>query len=124
MRMARWMIGEFFGTFLLVFFGCGSVSVAVTTGAHLGLFEVAVVWGLGIATAIYRLLQSGAGFGSARVFRAGRLGPGVVSSERDRLDDRLSGRTGSWRPAGWSDLPAALPQRLRGLSPCSRRGHP
>jgi len=53
MRTVRWMIGEFFGTFLLVFFGCGSVCVAVTTGTQLGLFEVAVVWGLGIATAIY-----------------------------------------------------------------------
>ena len=53
MKIAPWVIGEFFGTFLLVFFGCGSVFVAVTTGAHLGLFEVAVVWGLGIATAIY-----------------------------------------------------------------------
>jgi glycerol uptake facilitator protein len=49
----RWFTGEFFGTFLLVFFGCGSVCAAVTTGAHVGLFQVAMVWGLGIATAIY-----------------------------------------------------------------------
>ena len=48
-----WAIGEFVGTFLLVFFGCGSVCAAVTTGAQVGVFQVAIVWGLGIATAIY-----------------------------------------------------------------------
>jgi glycerol uptake facilitator protein len=46
-------IGEVLGTFLLVFFGCGSVCTAVTTGAFVGVFQVAIVWGLGIATAIY-----------------------------------------------------------------------
>lgn len=51
--LPAWFIGEFFGTFLLVFFGCGSVCAAVTTGAQVGIFQVAIVWGLGIATAIY-----------------------------------------------------------------------
>ncbi|MDQ3120227.1 MAG: aquaporin [Verrucomicrobiota bacterium] len=51
--LPKWAIGEFFGTFLLVFFGCGSVCAAVTTGAQVGVFQVAIVWGLGIATAIY-----------------------------------------------------------------------
>jgi glycerol uptake facilitator protein len=41
------------GTFLLIFFGCGSVAAAVTTGAQVGVFQVAIVWGLGISTAIY-----------------------------------------------------------------------
>lgn len=49
----KWMIGEFFGTFLLVFFGCGSLCAAVATGAQVGIFQIAIVWGLGIATAIY-----------------------------------------------------------------------
>ncbi|HEX4121912.1 MAG TPA: MIP/aquaporin family protein [Verrucomicrobiae bacterium] len=49
----NWFIGEFFGTFLLVFFGCGSVCAGVTTGAEVGVFQVAIVWGIGIATAIY-----------------------------------------------------------------------
>lgn len=48
-----WFTGEFFGTFLLVFFGCGSVCAATTTGAQVGVFQVAIVWGLGVATAIY-----------------------------------------------------------------------
>ncbi len=52
-RVPAWMVGEFFGTFLLVFFGCGSVCAAVTTGAQVGVFQVAIVWGLGIATAIH-----------------------------------------------------------------------
>jgi glycerol uptake facilitator protein len=52
-RIPKWFIGEFFGTFLLVFFGCGSVCAAVLTGAQVGVFQVAIVWGLGIATAIY-----------------------------------------------------------------------
>lgn len=51
--LPRWLVGEFFGTFLLVFFGCGSVCAAVLTGAQVGVFQVAIVWGLGIATAIY-----------------------------------------------------------------------
>jgi len=46
-------LGEVLGTFLLVFFGCGSVCTAVTTGALVGVFQVAIVWGLGIAIAIY-----------------------------------------------------------------------
>jgi glycerol uptake facilitator protein len=51
--LPAWAVGEFSGTFLLVFFGCGSVAAAVLTGALAGVFQVAVVWGLGIATAIY-----------------------------------------------------------------------
>lgn len=48
-----WFVGEFLGTFILVFFGCGSVATAVLTGAQVGVFQVAIVWGIGIATAIY-----------------------------------------------------------------------
>jgi glycerol uptake facilitator protein len=48
-----WIVGEFVGTFFLVFFGCGSVAAAVLTGAQVGIFQVAIVWGLGISTAIY-----------------------------------------------------------------------
>jgi glycerol uptake facilitator protein len=44
---------EGLGTFLLVFFGCGVVHVAVLTGAHSGLWQVAIVWGVAIMAAIY-----------------------------------------------------------------------
>ena len=44
---------EFVGTYVLVFFGTGSVHVAVLTGGLMGLWQVAVVWGTAIALAIY-----------------------------------------------------------------------
>jgi glycerol uptake facilitator protein len=53
MRVPAWFVGESLGTFILVFFGCGSVASAVLTGAQVGIFQVAIVWGIGIATAIY-----------------------------------------------------------------------
>jgi glycerol uptake facilitator protein len=53
MKLHRIFWGEFFGTFLLVFFGCGSVAAAVLTGAQVGIFQVAIVWGIGIALAIH-----------------------------------------------------------------------
>jgi len=51
--LPAWFVGEVAGTFLLVFFVCGSVATAVLTGAQVGIFQVAIVWGLGVATAIY-----------------------------------------------------------------------
>ena len=47
------LIGEFLGTFLLVFFGVGVVNAAVITGAQVGLWQVAVVWAIGVSLAIY-----------------------------------------------------------------------
>jgi glycerol uptake facilitator protein len=52
-RIPAWAAGEFLGTFILVFFGCGSVAASVLTGAQVGIFQVAIIWGIGIATAIY-----------------------------------------------------------------------
>lgn len=47
------MIAEMFGTFLLVFLGCGAVHAAVLLNAQSGLWQVAVVWGLAIMLAIF-----------------------------------------------------------------------
>ncbi len=46
-------IAETVGTFLLVFLGCGSVHAAVLMGAQSGVWQVAVVWGIAIALAIF-----------------------------------------------------------------------
>jgi MIP family channel proteins len=51
--LGRALVGEVVGTFLLVLFGTGSVAAAVLTGAQVGLWQVAVVWGFGVALAIY-----------------------------------------------------------------------
>jgi len=49
----RDLIGEALGTFVLVLFGCGSVAVSVLFGAHHGLMQVALAWGIGVTLAIY-----------------------------------------------------------------------
>ncbi len=45
--------GEFVGTMILVFFGVGAVQAAVAAGAQAGLWQVAVVWAIGVSLAIY-----------------------------------------------------------------------
>lgn len=45
--------GEFVGTMMLVFFGCGAVAVSVLFHAHSGLWQIAMVWGAAVALAIY-----------------------------------------------------------------------
>src|SRR5687767_260711 len=51
--LGRALVGEAVGTFILVLFGTGSVPSAVLTGAQVGMWQVAVVWGFGVALAIY-----------------------------------------------------------------------
>ena len=53
--LAHECAGEVIGTYILVFFGLGSVHVAVLTGALTGLWQVAIVFGLAISLAIYAL---------------------------------------------------------------------
>ncbi|MDR1083674.1 MAG: MIP family channel protein [Deltaproteobacteria bacterium] len=53
MQAYREFWGELGGTFLLVFIGVGSVQAAVLTGAQVGIWQVAVVWGVAVALAIY-----------------------------------------------------------------------
>lgn len=49
----RYCLGEFLGTFILVFFGCSSVAVSILFNAFSGLWQVAVVWGMAVTLAIY-----------------------------------------------------------------------
>ena len=46
-------IAEFLGTALLIFFGCGCVAALKLAGASFGQWEISVIWGLGVAMAIY-----------------------------------------------------------------------
>src|SRR5215469_3620859 len=46
-------LAEFFGTFILVFFGCGVVHTATLYSAQVGLWQIAVVWGLAVMFGIY-----------------------------------------------------------------------
>ncbi len=52
-KLFKECFAEIVGTFVLVFFGCGVVAVDVISGAHIGLFQVAIVWGLAVNLAIY-----------------------------------------------------------------------
>jgi len=78
-----WLAGEFFGTFLLVFF---RLRLRGGGGPHrraVGIFQVAIVWGLGIATAIYLTgAMSGAHLNPAvtcALATSGRCPPGRVA---------------------------------------------
>lgn len=46
-------LAEFIGTGLLIFFGVGCVAALVLTGAEFGQWEISIVWGFGVAIAIY-----------------------------------------------------------------------
>ena len=52
-EVAQGFAGELLGTFILVFFGIGSVAVTVLFSAHSGLLQVALMWGIGVSLAIY-----------------------------------------------------------------------
>jgi glycerol uptake facilitator protein len=46
-------IGEIIGTFIIVFFGCGAGAAATLFSLHVGLFDIALVWGMAVVLAIY-----------------------------------------------------------------------
>ncbi len=81
-------LAETLGTFILVFFGVGSVHAAVLTGAQSGIWQVAVVWALAISLAIYAVgAVSGAhinpamtiAFALYRGFPKQRIAPFILS---------------------------------------------
>ena len=61
---------EFLGTGLFLFFGIGCLSALKVAGASLGLWEICIIWGLGISLAVY--LTSG--------ISGGHLNPAVTGA--------------------------------------------
>ena len=77
-------VGELIGTFALTLFGCGSVAVAVLFGEYGSIFQIALVWGIGVTLAIYL----------TRHLSCAHLNPAVtvamVLSKRMKADKLLS----------------------------------
>ena len=46
-------IAEFLGTALLIFFGTGCVAAMKVGGAQLGLWEISIIWGIGVSMGVY-----------------------------------------------------------------------
>ena len=92
--LLRKAVAEAVGTFLLVLFGTGVVASAITTGAQQGLWQVAAVWGFGIALSI---------FATAGVSGA-HLNPAVTVA------------FAIWRPSDmpWNQVPAYVAGQLAG----------
>src|ERR687884_1538420 len=103
-KLSAALVGECLGTFLLVLFGTGSVASAVLTGALMGLWQVAVVWGFGVTIAIYCSAGlSGAHLNPAVTLAFAVLRPG--SFPRQRLVPYwLAPPCGAVpaRPGGWA----------------------
>ena len=53
MRLFKECFGEFLGTFILVLFGCASVAATVLFEVFNSLLEIALIWGFGVAIAIF-----------------------------------------------------------------------
>lgn len=51
--MTKGLLGEFLGTFILTLFGTACVAVAVLFGEYNSIFQVGIVWGLGVTLAIF-----------------------------------------------------------------------
>jgi len=55
--LMRALLAEAIGTGMIVLFGCGSVCSSLS-GAYKGIWQVAIVWGFGVALAIYSTAEA------------------------------------------------------------------
>jgi glycerol uptake facilitator protein len=90
--LAARCLAEVLGTFLLVFFGCGAVHVAILTGALSGLWQVAIVWAIAIMLAIYVV--------------------GGISGSH--INPAISVALAAWGRFRWADVPAYVIAQVAG----------
>jgi glycerol uptake facilitator protein len=83
---------ETLGTFILVFFGCGAVHVAVLTGDLAGSGQVAMVWAFAIALAIFCV--------------------GGISGAH--INPAMTFAFAVWRRFPWRDVPVYVAAQLAG----------
>ncbi len=86
-------IAEFLGTGLFLFFGICCLSALKLTGASLGLWEICIIWGLGISLAVY--LTAGISGGTSEP-RGHRRPCGCLPASRAE----------KWCPISWLRSPA------------------
>jgi len=92
-------IAEFLGTALLIFFGTGCVAALKLGGADLGLWEISIIWGIGVSMAVYLA----AGVSGAHLNPAVTIALWLFGTFE---------RTGC-RPTSWRSWPApSAPRRL------------
>src|SRR5688500_7978833 len=85
-------IAEVVGTFILILFGCGAVHAAVLTGAQVGIWQAAIVWGFGVTLAVYVV----GGISGAHI------NPAVTIA------------LAAWGRFGWREVPAYIVAQLAG----------
>mmetsp|Transcript_82581 Transcript_82581/g.230267 ORF Transcript_82581/g.230267 Transcript_82581/m.230267 type:complete len:361 (+) Transcript_82581:136-1218(+) len=56
-KLVKALLAEAIGTGMIVLFGCGSVC-STLSGAYSGIWQVAIVWGFGVALAIYSTAEA------------------------------------------------------------------
>src|SRR5436190_16711158 len=92
--LASLCFAETLGTFILVLFGCGAVHSAVLTGALVGLWQVAIVWGVAIMIAIYVV--------------------GNISGAH--INPAITLALAMWRRFPWGEVPAYILSQLIGAA--------
>ena len=125
--LRRRFVGELIGTYLLVMIGTSSVAAAAITGAQVGLWQVAVVWTLGVSIAIYATAKhigstpQPGGDSSLRYLQARGVRLPIHSPILDGAANRQHFR-GPDR--AWHVRPGNLPLRVRERHRARSRGKP